>query len=209
MTNATNISGISEDLRFLVQSDIEEQVFQVQRMLADKLDRYKGRGNSYVDENIQEIQDLYSNKEQQEKGKEKVEDEEVILVKPYEVLQSKSSTSSSATSFIMDKVKNLLKYMKFIQSPMQTRLFRPLPHYQSLKFRGEQDPEFWKEIAMALVDQKHNTETARNSYPIIMFQGGPLHEPCFIAINNKGQIIIGPSKKTVAIYVVGELEVLI
>jgi len=52
MTNATNISGILEDLRFLVQSDIEEQAFQVQKMLADKLDRYKERGNSYVDENI-------------------------------------------------------------------------------------------------------------------------------------------------------------
>jgi len=32
-------------------------------MLADELDRYKGRGNSYVDENIQEIQELYINEE--------------------------------------------------------------------------------------------------------------------------------------------------
>jgi len=64
MTNTTNISGISEDLRFLVQSDIEKRAFQVQRMLANKLDRYKERGNSYVDKNIQEIQDLYSNEEQ-------------------------------------------------------------------------------------------------------------------------------------------------
>ena len=57
--------------------------------------------------------------------------------------------------------------------------------------------------------QKHNTETARNGYPIVMFQGGPPHEPYFIAINNRGQIIIGPSKKTVATYVIGELEVLV
>jgi len=64
MTNTTNISGISEDLRFLVQSDIEEQAFQVQKMLADELDRYKERGNSYVDENIQEIQDLYIDEKQ-------------------------------------------------------------------------------------------------------------------------------------------------
>ena len=85
--------------------------------------------------------------------------------------------------------------MKFVQSPMQTRLFRLPPHYQSLKSRGEQDPELWKEIATALVDQKYNTEIARNSYPIVMFQGGPPHEPYFIAINNREQIIIGPSKK--------------
>ena len=55
MTNTTNISGISEDLRFLVQSDIEKWAIQVQRMLANELDRYKGRGNSYVDKNIWEI----------------------------------------------------------------------------------------------------------------------------------------------------------
>ena len=51
-TNATNIAGISEDLWYLVQSDMEDRVFQIQRMLADELDRYKGRSNIYVDENI-------------------------------------------------------------------------------------------------------------------------------------------------------------
>jgi len=52
MTNAINIAGISEDLQYLVQSNMEDQAFQIQRMLADELDRYKGRGNTYVDENI-------------------------------------------------------------------------------------------------------------------------------------------------------------
>jgi len=32
-------------------------------MLANKLDGYKERGNSYGDENIQEIQELYTNEE--------------------------------------------------------------------------------------------------------------------------------------------------
>jgi len=52
-------------------------------------------------------------------------------------------------------------------------------------------------------------ETVRSRYPIRMFQGGLPHEPFFITINNRGQVIIGPNKKTVATYVVGELEVLI
>ena len=175
-------------------------------MLADELNTYKGRGNIYVDGNIWEIQKLFK-EEEIRKENERIEDEEVILVKPYKILQS--STSLSTISFITDEVKNLLKYMKFVWSPTQTRLFKPPPHYQSLKSRDEQDPKFWKEIATALVEQKHNIETARNSYPIIMFQGGSLHEPYFIAINNRGQIIIGPSKKTVATYVVGELKVLV
>ena len=99
--------------------------------------------------------------------------------------------------------------MKFVQAPTQTRMFWPLPHYQSLKSRGEQDPEFWKEVTMAFIDQKHNTKMSRNGYPIIMFQGGPPYEPYFIAIDNQEQVIISLNKKTIAIYVVGELEVLI
>jgi len=75
--------------------------------------------------------------------------------------------------------------------------------------RGKQDPNFWKEVVTALVDNKNNMETSRNGYPIRMFQGGPPHEPFFIAINNRDQVIIGPNKKTVAMYVVGELEVLV
>ena len=50
--NATNIAGVSEDLQYLIQSNIENWVFQIQRMLADELDVYKGKGNAYVDSNI-------------------------------------------------------------------------------------------------------------------------------------------------------------
>jgi len=135
-----------------------------------------------------------------------VEDKEVILVKPYEV---SITTSSSSTSFITDEVKNLLKHMKFIRTPSQTRIFKPPPHYQSLKSRGEQDPTFWKEVATAFMERKHNMDTARNGFQIHMFQGGPPHKPYFIAIDNKDQVIIGPSKKIVAMHVVGELEVLV
>ena len=53
--NTTNIAGVSEDLWYLIQSDMENQIFQVQQMLADKLDAYKRKGNTYVDDNIQEI----------------------------------------------------------------------------------------------------------------------------------------------------------
>jgi len=205
--NATNIIGVSEDLRYLIQSDIKNWVFQIQWMLADELDAYKEKGNVYVEDNIKEIQELFKEEESKKEGGH-IEKEEVILVKPYEVSKSSSSTTST-TSFITDEVENLLKYMKFVQSPTQTQLFRPPPHYQSLKSRGEENPKFWKEIAMAFVDQKHNTEIARNSYQIIMFQRDTLHEPYFIAIDNREQAIIGPSKKTVVTYVVGELEVLI
>ena len=120
MTNVTNIAQILEDLQYLVQSGMDERVFQVQKMLADKLDQYKERGNSYVDENVREIQDLYINKEQQGKSKGKVEEEEVILIKPYEVSELISTRSSS---FIDEEIDNLIKYIKFIKLPTQTRIF--------------------------------------------------------------------------------------
>jgi len=50
-----------------------------------------------------------------------VEDKEVVLIKPYKV--SRSISLSTKSSFIDNKVDNFMKYMKFIWSPMQTRLF--------------------------------------------------------------------------------------
>ena len=107
--NTTNITQIAEDLRYLIQSNMNDRVLQVQRMLADELDQYKGKENSYVKDNIREIQKLYikeGDKEEQEVV------EKVILVKLYEV--STTTSLSSSTSFIMDKVDNLAKYMKFV-----------------------------------------------------------------------------------------------
>ena len=62
---------------------------------------------------------------------------------------------------------------------------------------------------MTFMDRKKNTDILRNGYQIPMYQGGPPHEPYFVAINNKDQVIIGPSKKIVATHVVEELEVLV
>ena len=111
--NVTNITQISEDLRYLVQSDMDEWTFQVQRMLANELDCYKGKGNDYVDSNIKEIQELYIEEEKREE-RGTTENEEVILVWPYEF--SSTTTSLSKTSFITDKVKNLAKYMKIVKT---------------------------------------------------------------------------------------------
>ena len=82
LLNVTNVTGISEDLQYLIQSKMENRIFQIQQRLADKLDDYKGRGNTYVDDNIREIQDLFKEENKKEEGH--IKDKEVILVKPYE-----------------------------------------------------------------------------------------------------------------------------
>ena len=83
-----------------------------------------------MDKNIQEIQELFMDKEQK-KRKGTVEDNKVILIKPYEV-DSSTSLSTKSSSFIHKEINNLLKYMKFVKFPTQTRIFRPLPYYQLL-----------------------------------------------------------------------------
>ena len=56
-TSAVTVSGCYN------KSDMDERSFQIQRMLADELDRYKGKDNKYVKENIQEILELYKDEE--------------------------------------------------------------------------------------------------------------------------------------------------
>ena len=59
-----------------------------------------------MDNNIQEIQELYKDMEQKkESNKGRIEDEEVILIKPYE--KSATTTRSSKSSFIYKEIKNL------------------------------------------------------------------------------------------------------
>jgi len=50
--------------------------------------------------------------EETRKKEGQIEDKEVRLIKPYKI--STTTISSSKTSFITDKVENLLKYMKFV-----------------------------------------------------------------------------------------------
>ena len=69
-----------------------------------------------MENNIREIQDLYKDEENKvELRKGRVEEEEVILIRPYKIPELISSTTKS--SFINDEVDNLMKYMKFVQSP--------------------------------------------------------------------------------------------
>ena len=44
--------------------------------------------------------------------------------------------------------------MKFVYFPIQIRLFKLPPHYQSLHSRGEQDPEFWKKNNSGICKEK-------------------------------------------------------
>jgi len=67
-------------------------------------------------------------KKQDTKGKQQIQDKEVLLYKSYEVDSPRPKTSKLI--FIQDKIKNFKKYMKFMQVPIKTTPFYLLPHYK-------------------------------------------------------------------------------
>ena len=87
-------------------------------------------------------------------------------------------------------------------------LFYLLPYYKALWPQGEQDEQYWNEIAIKFLKQKHSTDTTRKEFLIEMYIGGPLHEPYFIVLTLQRKIIIGPTKKLVILHVVGDLALL-
>ena len=87
-------------------------------------------------------------------------------------------------------------------------LFYPPPYYKYLQPQEEQDKQYWNKIAIIFLEKKHNADTTRKELSIEMYTGGLLHELYFIALTLQGQIIIGPTKKMVASYVVGDLMLL-
>ena len=98
--------------------------------------------------------------------------------------------------------------MKYMQSSITTTLFYPPPYYKSIQSQGEQDKQYWKEIAVEFLKKKHNADTTRKRFSIKMYMGGPPYELYFIMLTLWGEIIIGLTKKLVATYVVGDLVLL-
>ena len=95
-----------------------------------------------------------------------------------------------------------------MQLSVKTMPFYPPPYYKSIWPQGEQDEQYWNEIAVKFLKQKHNANTTRKGLPIKIYSGGLSHKPYFITLTLQGQIIIGLTKKMVTSYVVGDLVLL-
>ena len=118
-------------------------------LLADELNRCKGKENHKVEKNIRMIQNTYQGTHQDtlqlmivDKGKQKkdrVQDEEVFLYKPYDVSLKSSRSKTSEPKFIQDEINNLEKTMLLLQSLIKTMPFYSPPHYKSLQPNGEQN----------------------------------------------------------------------
>ena len=134
---AGNIFSISKDLQNIIQSNMENQAYHIQKLLVDELDNCKEKENKYAKGHIKEIQDTYKQEDieiktqESSKGKQQIQDKEVLLYKSYEVKLSKPRILELKS--IQDEINNLERYMKFMQSPVQTMSFHPLSHYKNLQ----------------------------------------------------------------------------
>ena len=86
--------------------------------------------------------------------------------------------------------------------------FYPLLYYKLLQPQGEQDKKYQNKIAITFLENKHNANTIRKEFPIEMYSEGLPHKPFFITLTLQDQLIIEPTKKMVALYMVGDLKLL-
>jgi len=164
---------------------MENQAYHIQALLADELDICKDKGNSQADNHIKKIQDAYKINHLDikqlmitDKGKQ-IQDEEVFLYKLYDISSKSSQPKIPKPALIQDKINNLEKHM---QSPVKTILFYLPSHYKYLKPKEEQDKQYWNEVAIEFLKQKHNANTTRRGFTIKMYIGEPPHEPYFVTL---------------------------
>jgi len=98
------------------------------------------------------------------KGKQnedEIQNEKVFLYKLYDISSKSSNLKNPELTFIQDKINNLEKYMKFLQALVKTIPFHLSPHYKSLQPNREQNEQYWKEVAVKFLKQKHNIDITR------------------------------------------------
>ena len=61
--------------------------------------------------------------DEEQKKTETVQDDKIILIKPYKVDDHTVFIMLKSSSFINKEIDNLIKYMKFVKSPIQIRIF--------------------------------------------------------------------------------------
>ena len=120
---AGDIFSISKDLWNKIQGDMENQVYHIQSLLANGLNRCKGKGNSYIKNHIKKIKNVYKNEQwdieqliivEKEKQKEDQIQEDVFLYEPYDISSKSSKSKMLEPTFVQDKINNLDKYIKYM-----------------------------------------------------------------------------------------------
>ena len=89
------------------------------------------------------------------------QDEEVLLYKSYNISTfSSSKISSLDIQMLQNKINNLKKALKILQSPVKTILFLPPNYYKTIQVNREKNRTYWNNITYQFLQQKHNEDTS-------------------------------------------------
>ena len=72
--------------------------------------------------------------------------------------------------------------MVLMQSPTKTIPFYLPLNYKTLWPNRKWNEQYWKEIAVEFIKQKHNVDTTRQEFLIEIYTGGLPYESYFIAL---------------------------
>ena len=94
-----------------------------------------------------------------------------VMIDVQRQVQDILKMAEEANTTITEMEKTILKASinNKIMNTMNILRISEEPYYQLLQSRGEQNPEFWKEVVLAFMNNKHNTKILRNEYLINIY----------------------------------------
>ena len=114
------------------------------------------------------------------------------------------SATENLNNQIVEEIDNLVTFLKQFKAPNNVTHFLPPAGYHTISRNGENSLRYWSWIVKELIESKQNLEMVRRGFKIPLYARGPPHKPWFIAETPDEGYIVGPQKKSVAIYTMGE-----
>jgi len=105
---------------------------------------------------------------------------------------------------IVKEIDNLITFLKQFKVLNNVTHFLPPARYRTISRNGENSSRYWNWIVKGLIKSNQNLEIIQRGFKIPLYAGGPPHEPWSIAEAPDEGYIVGPQKKSVAIYAMGE-----
>jgi len=115
-----------------------------------------------------------------------------------------ASASENPNTQLSEEIDNLITSLKRFKAPSNVTCFLPPTGYHTISRNRKNSSRYWNWIVKGLLESKQNSETVRRGFKILLYAGGPPHEPWFISEAADEGYIVGPQKKSVAIYAMGE-----
>ena len=134
-----------------------------------------------------------------------VQDKGIFLHKPYDILSKASTPTILEPSLIQKEIDNLKKVLRILQAPKKMIPFLSPDYYRVILQGEEMNSQYWKKIIDKFIKQKHNSDTSRWEFPIKIYTRRPSYKPFFIILILWRTLVIKPTKKLVATYIVGDL----